>query len=226
MVKRGNNMTWKVKIKHREEQIVSRWSGGTTTELALYPPSSSYKDRDFLWRISTAIVENAKSIFTNLPAYNRIIMPLRGDTLKLHHQNHYDKELNSLETDSFHGSWTTTSEGKVQDFNLIYSDDCGGCINGYRIKNNLTINTDITSLSGIGDVVTVSLYVVGGAVSVVVPTQNDELKLVDGDFVTFTGSIADNSLILNMKIDDAGKEAIVVCSTIRYGNRKEEKNGF
>lgn len=226
MAKRGNNMTWEVKIKHQEEQSISKWSGGTTTELALYPPSSSYKGRDFLWRISTAIVEDAKSTFTNLPAYNRIIMPLRGDTLKLHHQNHYDKELHSLETDSFHGSWTTISEGKVQDFNLIFTDDCGGCIHGYRIKKNLTINTNLTSLSGTGEVVAMSLYVVGGAVNVAIPTQNNKLKLVDGDFVTFTGNVTDKLLIVIKKIEDAGEEAIVVCSTIRYSNRKGEKNGL
>ncbi len=219
-------MVWKVKIKHREEQSVSKWSGGTTTELALYPPNCSYKCRDFLWRISTAIVEDAKTTFTKLPAYNRIIMPLSGEILKLHHKNHYDKELQTLETDIFRGSWTTVSEGKVQDFNLMFTDACGGCIHGYRIKQNLTINVAANSLSGSGEVVTTSLYILGDTVNVVIPSQDDNLKLVDGDFVTFTGSIADNLLIINITTEDNEKKTIVVCTTIRYSNRKGEKNGF
>ena len=219
-------MTWEVKIKHQEEQSISKWSGGTTTELALYPPSSSYKGRDFLWRISTAIVEDAKSTFTNLPAYNRIIMPLRGDTLKLHHQNHYDKELKSLETDAFHGSWITASEGKVQDFNLMFADACGGSIQGYRIQQSLTINMDAKALSGTVEVVTIALYILGDTVKVAIPSQNDNLTLVDGDFVTFTGSIADNSLILNMAMEENGGKAIIVCTTIKYSNQKATENGL
>ena len=219
-------MTWKIKIKHREEQKVSKWSGGTTTELALYPPNSSYIERDFLWRISTATVEDVKSTFTSLPNYNRIIMPLSGDLLKLHHQNHYDKELKSLETDAFHGSWITASEGKVQDFNLMFADACGGSIQGYRIQQSLTINMDAKALSGTGEVVTIALYILGDTVKVDIPSQNDNLTLVDGDFVTFTGSIADNSLILNMAMEENGGKAIIVCTTIKYSNQKVTEIGL
>jgi uncharacterized protein len=226
ITKRGNNMAWTVKIKHREEQIVSRWSGGTTTELALYPPNSSYKNRDFLWRISSAIVEDAKSTFTTLPDYNRIIMPLRGEVLKLSHQNHYDKKLYPLETDCFHGSWTTISEGRVQDFNLIFTAACGGCVRGYRIKPDMTINTDVTSLQGTGEAVNISLYILGSTGKIILSTKNDKFNLLDGDFIAFTGGIADESLIFNMDIDGNEENAIVVCTTIRYSSRKGEKNGL
>ena len=36
---------------------VSHWSGGQTAEIALWPPQSSYADRNFLWRLSSATVE-------------------------------------------------------------------------------------------------------------------------------------------------------------------------
>ena len=35
----------------------SRWSGGTTTELAIAPAGADYGARDFLWRVSSATVE-------------------------------------------------------------------------------------------------------------------------------------------------------------------------
>lgn len=42
----------------QDDYAVSRWSGGTTTQLAIFPPGASYADRDFLWRVSSAAVED------------------------------------------------------------------------------------------------------------------------------------------------------------------------
>jgi len=209
-------MAWKVNLTHKGKQKVSKWSGGTTTELALYPADSSYQERNFKWRISTATVDDAKSTFTSLPAYNRIIMPLRGDSLLLKHAHHYNKVLHPLETDTFHGSWTTTSEGKVQDFNLMFADDCGGFIHGYSLKGTLTIDTDAASLAGSGKLVTTSLYILGGPVKVEMPAQNYSLDLVDGDFITFTGSIDDDPAVLTLTQDEKSDEIIIACTTVKY----------
>lgn len=35
----------------------SVWSGGKTTEMYMYPQTASYRDRNFLFRISSATVE-------------------------------------------------------------------------------------------------------------------------------------------------------------------------
>ena len=43
----------------------SKWSGGETTELYIYPADYQYKKRDFLFRISRATIPKEKSIFTN-----------------------------------------------------------------------------------------------------------------------------------------------------------------
>ena len=34
----------------REQYVTTRWSGGTTTQLAIAPEGAVYADRDFLWR--------------------------------------------------------------------------------------------------------------------------------------------------------------------------------
>lgn len=209
-------MAWKVKLIHKQEQKMSKWSGGTTTELALYPLDSCYKEQNFMWRISTATVDEAESTFTSLPAYNRILMPLRGDSLLLKHENQYNKVLHPLETDSFPGSWKTVSEGKVQDFNLMFTDDCGGFIHGYRLNGTLTIDTDASSLSGPGKLVTTSLYICGGPVKVDLPSQNYSLTLVDGDFVTFTGSLEDDPAILTLTLAEEAAETILACTTVKY----------
>ena len=45
------------------EQKVSEWSGGTTTELYLYPPDGSYRERRFKIRLSTAVCRDETSVF-------------------------------------------------------------------------------------------------------------------------------------------------------------------
>jgi environmental stress-induced protein Ves len=50
-----------IKIKHINDQIVSQWSGGTTTQLYLQPEDSVFSDRNFDLRISTAKIEQELS---------------------------------------------------------------------------------------------------------------------------------------------------------------------
>ncbi|MGV7830009.1 HutD family protein, partial [Mycobacterium kansasii] len=56
----------------------STWSGGKTTELFLFPPEANYQRRVFDYRISSATIEEQYSMFTVLPGYNRLLMPLEG----------------------------------------------------------------------------------------------------------------------------------------------------
>lgn len=100
------------------QQVVSRWSGGTTTQLAIAPAGALYGDRNFLWRLSSAVVELPKSDFTPLPDYARILMILRG-TLKLTHDGGPEITLGELEQDRFDGGSHTVSWGQVVDFNLM-----------------------------------------------------------------------------------------------------------
>ena len=58
------------------EQKVSEWSGGTTTELYLYPPDGSYRERRFKVRLSTAVCRDETSVFTKLSDTKRILMVL------------------------------------------------------------------------------------------------------------------------------------------------------
>ena len=51
----------------RKDATTSNWSGGSTTEFYIYPPQSSYSQRDFAIRISSATVDVESSEFTLLP---------------------------------------------------------------------------------------------------------------------------------------------------------------
>ena len=111
-------------IKHIKKEILTTntWSGGTTTELFLYPENGDYKSLDFDYRLSTASVDVESSNFTSLPGINRLIMSLTGP-LELIHMDQHSITLQPFEVDAFKGEWSTTSKGKVVDFNLMYTND-------------------------------------------------------------------------------------------------------
>ena len=69
----------KVEVKRKDELSHNRWSGGVTTQLAIWPEGADYGARRFDWRISTAIVEDEKSVFTALPGIHRLLMILDGE---------------------------------------------------------------------------------------------------------------------------------------------------
>ncbi|SHI51956.1 HutD/Ves family protein [Lutispora thermophila] len=118
-------MNYEIKLITKEQQKTSTWSGGTTTQLAIYPENADYGMRNFIWRLSSATVEADESVFTSLPGIERIIMILEGEII-LEHEGHYKKVLGKFQQDSFSGSWTTRSIGQATDFNLMMRDGCQG----------------------------------------------------------------------------------------------------
>ncbi len=119
-----------------DAQVVSRWSGGTTTQLAIFPPQAIYAERDFLWRLSSAVVELPESDFTPLPDYDRILMILDGE-LTLSHDGGEEYTVHTLEQTSFDGASHTCSRGQVTDFNLMMRKGrCTGQIGVRRPKSN------------------------------------------------------------------------------------------
>lgn len=103
---------------------ISDWSGGQTTELLILPTTSSYQDRNFSIRISSALIRDTFSQFTSVPGFERIILPLSG-TLHLKHQlltGVIEQELKSFELGRFSGDWQTEgrNEAHLIDFNVMF----------------------------------------------------------------------------------------------------------
>jgi len=77
-------------IKHilKEQLETKTWSGGTTTELFIFPEGGDYKSLNFDYRISTASVDVETSKFSSLPGVKRLIMSLTG-SLELTHEGQH-----------------------------------------------------------------------------------------------------------------------------------------
>ena len=103
------------------------WSGGTTTELFIYPMLSKYATRNFNFRLSTATVNVQESTFTSLPGITRTLMVLEGE-MTLLHKSHHTAKLGKFDSDNFKGDWKTASIGKCLDFNLMTMGNTHGTV--------------------------------------------------------------------------------------------------
>ena len=112
-------------VRTEKDYKVSKWSGGDTTELYLYPENGDYKTGNFQLRISSATVEVDRSEFTSLPGVDRYLMIFQGH-LDMIHGEKEKVSLEPYEVDHFDGGVPTVSYGKVVDFNLMLKNGAGG----------------------------------------------------------------------------------------------------
>ena len=110
------------KIYKEDDFRVSNWMGGKTTQLAIFPETAKYLERNFIWRLSSATCEKEESDFSKLAEFDRVLMVLQGDVV-LAHQDVRVARLGELEQDSFDGGYSTKSFGKITDYNLILAKE-------------------------------------------------------------------------------------------------------
>ena len=134
-----------IELITKDKYIVSNWSGGSTTQLYIFPFDSSLQERNFEFRISSAKVEVEESEFTSFIGYDRSLMVLNGE-LEIFHENQYSKKLKQFEVDSFSSDWTTTSKGKVTDFNLIVKRGFRGELNYLNLNEDEIIVKEFSNL--------------------------------------------------------------------------------
>lgn len=134
----------KFKILKESDYTTTKWSGGDTTQLYIYPECGNYAERNFLFRLSSATVTDEKSAFTKLEGVSRKLMVLSGE-MKLEHKGRYSKVLKEFEQDSFMGNWDTVSYGKVIDFNLMTRDGCIGELKNIKVMSNSTITLELSN---------------------------------------------------------------------------------
>lgn len=164
-----------IKIIKKDKLSSSKWSGGTTTQLYIYPEDELYENRNFTFRISSAKVDLEESTFTKLPNIKRRIMILDG-RLKLIHENHHSVTLEKFQKDTFYGHWNTKSYGKVTDFNLMLNENADGFIEYINLENKKTINVYKDDKY---NNTTEVFYCVKGKINISINNERYELKAGD-----------------------------------------------
>lgn len=127
----------------------TRWSGGETCELLLLPAGASYAARDFSLRVSSATVEEERSVFTSLPGVRRFLTPLDG-TLRLRHDGAAELTLAPLAVHAFDGGAHTECTGRARDFNLMLRGVTGSlrCLRGGELT---TVHGGVTGFFPLRD---------------------------------------------------------------------------
>lgn len=164
------------------KQLVNKWSGGITRQLVIYPFDAELAKRNFIFRISTATVETEASTFSSFDGFQRVLMILDGE-LKIDHKGHYTKKLATFNTDAFDGAWETSAEGKVIDFNVIYSDK----VKGAEVKK---VELSEEEEQTIESVDFCGIYILSGSMKI----NNQELNKTD--FVLVEQEMAEEKLEL------------------------------
>ncbi len=112
----------------KKDSKASVWSGGLTYEYTIYPKSANYADRDFIFRISSATIEEVPSLFTNFKGYHRYLVMLdNGLDIEVNKEKkRYEKD----EIMEFNSADEVISFTKGSDFNWMVSEK----INHHKLK--------------------------------------------------------------------------------------------
>lgn len=188
------------------------WSGGMTTELAIFPPDAQYSERNFKWRLSSATVQIEESIFTHLPGISRIIMVIEGKLI-LKHEGKHSAALNPFETDSFMGDWTTKCFGKATDFNLMMAEGCSGELDSYIIGGRKKIDICLRNTSAKHGTRTDAFYVVNGNAEIHI--QNEKYYVNNMEMLCITRPAGDEELDIVL-YNDYNDELRIVRAGINY----------
>jgi environmental stress-induced protein Ves len=104
----------------KKDSKASVWSGGLTYEYMIYPKTANYADRDFLFRISSATIEQVPSEFTQFKGYYRYLVMLDN---ALHIEVNKEKKVyEKYEIMEFNSNDEVTSYTKGTDFNWMVAE--------------------------------------------------------------------------------------------------------
>lgn len=168
-----------IRIVRRDELEHKRWSGGVTTQLAIWPEGADYAARRFDWRVSSAVVEDEESVFTPLPGIHRHLMLLEGG-IELTHEGIGSRVMIPLaDVEEFEGGWNTRSAGRCVDFNLMTAKGYGGSMSAVLADKKITLPMPQASRCWYG------LYAVAGGVTAEVEKDGRfaRIMLEAGDFI-------------------------------------------
>lgn len=136
----------KIEYYTKNDFNTSIWQGGKTTELLILPTEASYKERNFIARLSSATIETSSSEFTILNGIKRFITPITHPFLL---ESNLKKTflLKPFEVYEFSGNEKTLSYGMSQDFNLmINAEKADGWMKTSKDKKEILIDAKDNTL--------------------------------------------------------------------------------
>ena len=128
---------------------------GTTKEIQIYPPGADFKNDDFQWRVSMALV-NSDNSFSQFKGFDRHLMVLSGDGFKL---NSYT--IKSFDIYSFKGEdpiFCSLISGPVEDLGVIYDRNlyrCSMVVHSLKSSQEIAFETGVHFVKVLSDGITI-----------------------------------------------------------------------
>lgn len=185
-------MRMKIRSVNKDDFKTTRWSGGTTTEFFIYPPEADYQKRKFAARISSAVIEDEYSKFTELPGVTRYLALLSGETDLV--ANGEKIVLDPYEIVKFSGTDVVESYGTCRDFNLMLKG-VNGSMDCVRVGN---IHTDF--------------YIPCNMMVVIYNCSGDNISITGG---TASQSISPGGLAVLSTENEKNEEIIKISSDVQ-----------
>lgn len=110
-------MTFKYRVFKKRDVIPTLWDGGKTYEYVVYPLGSSYSDRNFLFRISSASIDKIPSNFTRFKNYQRFLVMLDNNLKVI--RNGLEEYYSERDVFAFDSEDSIVSFSLGNDFNLM-----------------------------------------------------------------------------------------------------------
>lgn len=171
----------------------TKWGGGETTEILIYPEESTLEKRDFIFRVSSATVEPGLHEFSDFTGYNRYLVTLDGD-MELNCAEG-TTILKAFEIFLFDGDVNTSAKSEAAtDFNLIIQKGITGGLRSEIFKGKIGLKVE----GGIN-----LIYIPEGNVIMTIGDKSTELSA--GDSI-----IAHNDEIVLETIDDMNVRILIV----------------
>lgn len=123
-----------------DEEKQTAWAGGTTAELFIYPVDATYAERDFICRVSRAVVDQVGSSFTHLPGFTRFLIPT-SVALSFVVEG-ARRNVARWETFSFDGETSIQSVDTGCDFNLMVKKGVPASMEAVCFQQRLIIRDD------------------------------------------------------------------------------------
>lgn len=196
----GTHAMVQSRVIPQSQCAVRHWSGGETTELALFPPGASFNDRTFLARISTASVRS-DGPFSDFTGYQRILMLLSGEGMDLEIGGVPYALARPFDTCSFDGAAKVSAklrQGEVRDFNVIHRPEVQAHVDVLGVGPTQTSFSDAhlildASLS-VSKIITV-MFAWNSPVSISIAGQ--KLSLNPGDVAELTRDTAHDAATID-----------------------------
>lgn len=104
----------------KQDALISNWSQGETRQYFIYPETAEYKDKNFIFRLSSASIDSVPATFTKFNNYTRFLAMLDQDlALTINQQKKHGKVLDIVE---FQSDDDVISMSRGNDFNLMVNN--------------------------------------------------------------------------------------------------------